>query len=94
MLKVTTTAICGSDLHVLEGRLPGMRKGGILGHEFIGIVEEAGPEVKNLMPGDRALASFLVPCGSCWFCDRAAGTASSSTSRTATCTRSRSSATA
>jgi threonine dehydrogenase-like Zn-dependent dehydrogenase len=70
LLKITTTAICGSDLHVLEGRIPGMMEGGILGHEFIGIVEEAGPEVKNFKPGDRALASFLVPCGSCWFCDR------------------------
>ncbi|MEA2683839.1 MAG: S-(hydroxymethyl)glutathione dehydrogenase / alcohol dehydrogenase [Chloroflexota bacterium] len=70
LLKITTTAICGSDLHVLEGRIPGMMEGGILGHEFIGIVEEAGPDVRNFKPGDRALASFLVPCGSCWFCDR------------------------
>jgi threonine dehydrogenase-like Zn-dependent dehydrogenase len=70
LLKVTTTAICGSDLHVLEGRIPGMMSGGILGHEFIGIVEEAGPGVKNFKPGDRALASFLVPCGHCWYCDR------------------------
>lgn len=70
LLRVTTTAICGSDLHVLEGRIPGMMEGGILGHEFIGIVEEAGPAVANFKPGDRALASFVVPCGSCWFCDR------------------------
>ncbi|MFN2466212.1 MAG: alcohol dehydrogenase catalytic domain-containing protein [Candidatus Dormibacteria bacterium] len=70
LLKVTTTAICGSDLHVLEGRIPGMMEGGILGHEFIGTVEEAGPDVKKFKPGDRALASFLVPCGKCWFCDR------------------------
>ena len=70
LLKVTTTAICGSDLHVLEGRIPGMMEGGILGHEFIGVVEEAGPGVKNFKPGDRALASFIVPCGSCWYCDR------------------------
>jgi threonine dehydrogenase-like Zn-dependent dehydrogenase len=70
LLKITTTAICGSDLHVLEGRIPGMMAGGILGHEFIGVVEEAGPEVKNFKPGDRALASFIVPCGHCWYCDR------------------------
>ncbi|MDQ6747385.1 MAG: alcohol dehydrogenase catalytic domain-containing protein [Candidatus Dormibacteraeota bacterium] len=70
LLRVTTTAICGSDLHVLEGRIPGMMEGGILGHEFIGIVEEVGPGVKNFKPGDRALASFLVPCGRCWYCDR------------------------
>ncbi|MEA2646808.1 MAG: S-(hydroxymethyl)glutathione dehydrogenase / alcohol dehydrogenase [Chloroflexota bacterium] len=72
ILKVTTTAICGSDLHVLEGRIPGMMPGGILGHEFIGIVEDAGPEVKNFKPGDRALASFLIPCGKCWYCKRGA----------------------
>ena len=70
ILRVTTTAICGSDLHVLEGRIPGMMEGGIIGHEFIGIVEEAGPGVRNFKPGDRALASFIVPCGACWFCDR------------------------
>jgi threonine dehydrogenase-like Zn-dependent dehydrogenase len=70
LLRVTTTAICGSDLHVLEGRIPGMMPGGILGHEFMGIVEEAGPEVRNFKAGDRALASFLVPCGHCWYCDR------------------------
>src|SRR5258708_40019156 len=70
LLKVTTTAICGSDLHVLAGRIPGMMEGGILGHEFIGVVEEVGPEVKNFKPGDRALASFLIPCGVCWFCQR------------------------
>ena len=70
LLRVTTTAICGSDLHVLEGRIPGMMEGGILGHEFIGIVEDVGPGVKNFKPGDRALASFIVPCGKCWFCQR------------------------
>src|SRR5260370_10606157 len=70
LLKVTTTAICGSDLHVLAGRIPGMMEGGILGHEFIGIVEDVGPEVKNFKPADRALASFLIPCGKCWFCQR------------------------
>ena len=70
LLRVTTTAICGSDLHVLEGRIPGMMEGGILGHEFIGIVEDVGPEVKNFKPGERALASFIVPCGKCWYCQR------------------------
>jgi threonine dehydrogenase-like Zn-dependent dehydrogenase len=70
LLRITTTAICGSDLHVLEGRIPGMMEGGILGHEFIGIVEDVGPGVKNFKPGDRALASFIVPCGKCWFCER------------------------
>ena len=71
LLRVSTTAICGSDLHVLGGRIPGMMPGGILGHEFIGTVEEVGSEVKNFKPGDRALASFLIPCGDCWYCARA-----------------------
>jgi threonine dehydrogenase-like Zn-dependent dehydrogenase len=70
LLKVTTTAICGSDLHVVEGRIPGMMEGGVLGHEFIGTLEEVGPDVKNFKPGDRVLASFLIPCGKCWFCQR------------------------
>ncbi|HEV3230980.1 MAG TPA: alcohol dehydrogenase catalytic domain-containing protein [Candidatus Dormibacteraeota bacterium] len=70
LLKVTTTAICGSDLHVLSGRIPGMMPGNIIGHEFIGVVEEVGPEVRGFKPGDRALASFIIPCGRCWFCVR------------------------
>lgn len=70
VLKVTTTAICGSDLHVLHGRIPGMMPGSILGHEFIGVVESAGSEVKNVREGDRVLASFMIPCGHCWFCGR------------------------
>ena len=70
LLKVTTTAICGSDLHVLHGRIPGMLPGSILGHEFMGVIEAAGPEVKNFREGDRVLASFMIPCGTCWFCSR------------------------
>jgi threonine dehydrogenase-like Zn-dependent dehydrogenase len=70
LLKVSTTAICGSDLHVLEGRIPGMMPGGIIGHEFIGTLEEVGPGVKNFKAGDRTLASFIIPCGTCWYCQR------------------------
>lgn len=70
LLRVTTTAICGSDLHVLNGRIPGMLPGGIIGHEFVGVLEEVGPEVSRFAAGDRALASFTVPCGRCWFCRR------------------------
>ena len=70
LLRVTTTAICGSDLHVLHGRIPGMMPGGILGHEFIGVVEEAGSGVAKVKEGDRVLASFTIPCGRCWFCGR------------------------
>lgn len=70
LLRVTTTAICGSDLHVLHGRMPGMTPGSILGHEFIGVVEERGSGVTSVGEGDRALASFMVPCGECWYCAR------------------------
>jgi threonine dehydrogenase-like Zn-dependent dehydrogenase len=70
VVRVTTTAICGSDLHVLNARIPGMSPGGILGHEFVGVVEEVSPEVNRFKPGDRVLGSFTIPCGSCWYCDR------------------------
>jgi threonine dehydrogenase-like Zn-dependent dehydrogenase len=70
LLRVTTTAICGSDLHVLNGRIPGMLPGSILGHEFMGMIEEAGSEVTKVHEGDRVLASFTIPCGKCWYCGR------------------------
>lgn len=70
VLRVDTTAICGSDLHVLHGRLPGMTPGSILGHEFIGTVAKAGSQVTRFKEGDRVLASFMIPCGSCWYCKR------------------------
>lgn len=70
VLRVTTTAICGSDLHVLNGRIPGMSPGAVLGHEFVGVVEQVGEAVSRVRPGDRVLASFVIPCGSCWFCGR------------------------
>lgn len=70
VVKVTTTAICGSDLHVLNGRIPGMIPGSTLGHEFAGVVEDAGSAVRTVAPGDRVLASFTIPCGNCWFCNK------------------------
>lgn len=70
LLRVTTTAICGSDLHVVNGRIPGITQGSILGHEFIGVIEEVSPEVTRFRPGDRVLASFTIPDGTCWFCER------------------------
>lgn len=70
LVRVTATAICGSDLHVLHGRIPGMTPGSILGHEFTGVVEEVGPAVTRVKPGDRVLASFMIPCGECWYCQR------------------------
>ena len=68
ILRVTRTAICGSDLHLYGGYIPTMESGDILGHEFMGIVEEVGPEVKNLKRGDRVVVPFTIACGNCFFC--------------------------
>ena len=68
ILRVTKTAICGSDLHLYDGYIPTMESGDILGHEFMGIVEEVGPEVKNLKRGDRVVVPFTISCGNCFFC--------------------------
>lgn len=69
ILKVTSTAICGSDLHLFHGMIPNMPKGFILGHETMGIVEEVGPEVKKVKKGDRVIVPFPIACGHCWQCD-------------------------
>jgi threonine dehydrogenase-like Zn-dependent dehydrogenase len=71
IIKVTRTAICGSDLHLYDGFIPTMEAGDILGHEFMGIVEEVGPEVTNLKRGDRVVVPFTIACGSCLFCKKA-----------------------
>jgi len=68
IVKVTSTAICGSDLHLIHGMVPNMPKGFILGHETMGIVEEAGKEVTRVKKGDRVIVPFPVSCGHCWFC--------------------------
>jgi threonine dehydrogenase-like Zn-dependent dehydrogenase len=68
IIKVTTTAICGSDLHLYDGYIPTMEKGDILGHEFMGEVVEVGSAVKNLKPGDRVVVPFTIACGKCFFC--------------------------
>jgi len=70
VLRVTATAICGSDLHLYRGKVPGMKSGDILGHEFMGIVEEVGEEVRDLRIGDRVVVPFTISCGDCFFCDR------------------------
>jgi threonine dehydrogenase-like Zn-dependent dehydrogenase len=70
LVRVTTAAICGSDLHVVHGRIPGMSPGGILGHEFVGVVEEVGGAVTRFGEGDRVVGSFTIPCGVCWYCER------------------------
>lgn len=68
IVKVTTTAICGSDLHLYDGYIPTMEKGDILGHEFMGEIVELGSEVKNLKIGDRVVVPFTIACGNCYFC--------------------------
>lgn len=70
IIKVTSTAICGSDLHLYEGNIPSMESGDILGHEFMGEVVETGREVKNLNPGDRVVVPFTIACGGCFFCNK------------------------
>lgn len=69
IIKITATAICGSDLHLYRGKVPGMREGDIMGHEFMGVVVEAGPDVTRLAKGDRVVVPFVIACGSCFFCD-------------------------
>jgi threonine dehydrogenase-like Zn-dependent dehydrogenase len=68
IIKITRTAICGSDLHLYDGFIPTMEAGDIMGHEFMGIVEEVGPMVDNLKRGDRVVVPFTIACGSCAFC--------------------------
>jgi 2-desacetyl-2-hydroxyethyl bacteriochlorophyllide A dehydrogenase len=67
LLKVTLGAICGSDLHAYHGRIP-MSAGELLGHEFVGVIEEVGSEVRRFKPGDRVVASFYTACGYCALC--------------------------
>jgi threonine dehydrogenase-like Zn-dependent dehydrogenase len=69
IIKITATAICGSDLHLYRGKVPGMKEGDIMGHEFMGVVVDAGPEVAKLRKGDRVVVPFVIACGSCFFCD-------------------------
>jgi threonine dehydrogenase-like Zn-dependent dehydrogenase len=70
IVRITSTAICGSDLHLYDGYIPTMEKGDILGHEFMGEVVEIGPEVKKLKLGDRVVVPFTISCGGCHHCSR------------------------
>jgi threonine dehydrogenase-like Zn-dependent dehydrogenase len=70
IIRVTATAICGSDLHLYDGYIPTMQAGDILGHEFMGEVVELGRDVKNLAVGDRVVVPFTIACGRCFFCER------------------------
>src|SRR5581483_11441218 len=68
IVKVTSSGICGSDLHLYEVLGPFLDPGDILGHEPIGIVTEVGSDVTNLSAGDRVVVPFNISCGSCWMC--------------------------
>jgi len=70
IVKISSTAICGSDLHLYNGFMPTMEKGDILGHEFMGEIVEVGPDVKNRKVGDRVVVSFPISCGNCFFCQQ------------------------
>jgi threonine dehydrogenase-like Zn-dependent dehydrogenase len=70
IVEVTSTAICGSDLHLYEVLGPFLSPGDVLGHETMGIVREVGPEVSHIKPGDRVVVPFNISCGSCWMCSR------------------------
>lgn len=70
IIKITSTAICGSDLHLYDGFIPTMEKGDILGHEFMGEVVEIGSGVNNIKVGDRVVVPFTISCGNCFFCNR------------------------
>jgi threonine dehydrogenase-like Zn-dependent dehydrogenase len=70
IIRITTTAICGSDLHLFDGFMPTMKQGDILGHEPMGEVVEVGSAVRNLQRGDRVVVPFTISCGSCFFCKK------------------------
>ena len=70
IVRITSTAICGSDLHLYDGFMATMQPGDVIGHEPMGEVVEVGPDVQRLRPGDRVVVPFTISCGSCWFCER------------------------
>lgn len=70
ILRVTATAICGSDLHIYRGKIPMVKDGDILGHEFMGVVEDTGSAVTAVKRGDRVVIPFVIACGSCFYCDK------------------------
>ncbi|MFL5918427.1 MAG: alcohol dehydrogenase catalytic domain-containing protein [Gaiellaceae bacterium] len=70
IVRITSTAICGSDLHLYSQLGPALKEGDIIGHEPMGVVEEVGTEVEHIAPGDRVVIPFNISCGSCWMCER------------------------
>ena len=70
IIRITSTCICGSDLHLYDGYMPTMEAGDVLGHEPMGVVVEVGKAVTKLKKGDRVVVPFTISCGTCWFCER------------------------
>ncbi|AMV36462.1 zinc-dependent alcohol dehydrogenase [Planctomyces sp. SH-PL62] len=70
IIKITSTCICGSDLHLYDGYMPTMEAGDVLGHEPMGVVVEVGKDVRKLKKGDRVVVPFTLSCGECWYCKR------------------------
>src|SRR4051795_7151416 len=70
IVRITSTAICGSDLHLYDGYIPTMEPGDILGHEFMGEVVDVGRGITNLKVGDRVVVPFTISCGRCFFCEK------------------------
>ncbi|MFZ0611681.1 MAG: alcohol dehydrogenase catalytic domain-containing protein, partial [Desulfobacterales bacterium] len=68
IVRLTASAICGTDLHMIRGTMAGMVPGTILGHEGVGIIEEVGDQVRNLVPGDRVVIPSTIACGYCSYC--------------------------
>jgi threonine dehydrogenase-like Zn-dependent dehydrogenase len=83
IVRITSTAICGSDLHLYNGFNPFMEKGDVVGHEPMGIVVEVGRDVKRLKKGDRVVVPFTISCGSCWACEKTLFSACQTTNRNA-----------
>jgi threonine dehydrogenase-like Zn-dependent dehydrogenase len=79
LLRVTATTICGSDLHLYNANMPGMKEGDILGHEFMGIIEQVGQDVKNFKVGQRVVVAFNIACGQCEYCKKEQYTACDTT---------------
>ena len=70
IVRITATAICGSDLHLYDGYMPTMEQGDVLGHEAMGEVVEVGSAITTLRPGDRVVVPFTISCGTCFFCQQ------------------------
>src|SRR6478672_4810748 len=68
IIRVTSTAICGSDLHLIHGMIPNLGKDYVIGHEPMGVVEEVGKDVTKVKVGDRVIIPFNIACGTCWYC--------------------------